>query len=743
MSVCASSRHKRDNNIETHHTRRAAETRCGQPLSSRNHEVASHRYSAATIDWPLLHWLLRCPFLSAEDMAAFCGMSHSTTTRRLAELEDRGFVEWVASACLVHSGTQRLYHLSNAGINLLATSLETDATKLARTWECDENRLLQQLPRLAHLVRVQSLIRGLLLGAPQAFGEQGHEASGAWHWVRNYHHSFPFRSRSQTLKLDAAVVFHVTRVSEGGHSDFAKFTNKLNITSNSSLKPGHWEARDTWYAALLLAGTPLQDWHVAARTLDTLISYRESPERWPVYDEFPPLLLLAENERHAQRWQQLARSCADLRLLTPLRGAIAVVPQPPRLPHSFDAWRLPWRDLVTGVPCHLAQVMSRLSHDAVPPNSDGSDAPKPLSARKQTIIVAQPYARVVFGRFNERTLSVAGKQDQSNAHAGVLRDALRLRSLQLGGRLTEILTLLLRVPGIQVVDLADLFGVQHSSMDRYLSELDRYGLLTHCRDATHTIGDRDRGNNAIQQSHLSYDPSTSVWLSDMGHWLATATQRVSPRSKQARRVASRHPRHDQGGWIPTIHNLGVYHFFALLTDRANIGKRHLAQEPAQRPRHHLIWWEAGILAERRYCYHGRWHYLRPDGAGCFQGGDKLFHFWLEWDQGSMNLSDLICKFMSYETYLASGAWRETDNRVIPHLLIVAQSFGQIRRMRKAVTIASVGDMPIVHSASGGMPLTASITLANRIDESGPTAPIWWPLFPASSSYTLSAFTPFF
>jgi hypothetical protein len=585
---------------------------------------------------------------------------------------------------------------------------------------------------------VQSVIRGLLLGAPQALGEQGRDASGAWHWVRNYRHAFAFHSRSHMLKLDAVLVFHVTRVSAGGRVALAKFIGARNPGSTSTSKQSRYEPRDDWYAALLLADAPVQDWRAATRTLDMILSYRESPERWPVYDQFPPLLVLAENVRNAERLQQLARTCADLRQLPPLRGAIAVVSHPPSLPQSNDAWQLPWRDLMTGLPCHLTQVMMRHSHDAIPPACNGSDAPKPPVARKGTVIIPQPHSHVVIGRFAERALSVTHERSQLDAHARVPRETLLLLSLQLGAHLTEILLMLLRVPGIRVVDLANLLGIQLPSMDRYLSDLDHYGLLRHYKNADHSIGDKDRSKRAFPQNHLSYDPSTSVWLSDSGHRLATSTQRMSPQSQFARRATSRHSQCVENLWVPTAHNLGVYHFFALLARAATVENYHLAQEPLQSPRHRLIWWEVGMLAERRYRYKGGWHQLRPDGAGSFRADAKLFRFWLEWDQGSMNLSDLILKFMSYETYLASGAWREALDRVIPHLLIVVQDVGQLRRMQKAATMASANYIS-PSDGVGVVPLKSSITLVSRLNESGPLAPIWWSLLPAISTPTPSTF----
>jgi hypothetical protein len=129
-----------------------------------------------------------------------------------------------------------------------------------------------------------------------------------------------------------------------------------------------------------------------------------------------------------------------------------------------------------------------------------------------------------------------------------------------------------------------------------------------------------------------------------------------------------------------------------------------------------------MLAERRYRYQGRWHYLRPDGAGCFRGDAKLLRFWLEWDQGTMNLTDLTRKFISYYLYLASGAWRESLERIVPHLLIVAQSFGQVRRMRRAAALASAAAVP-ASGAHVALSLDTSVTLASDLESNELHAPI--------------------
>src|SRR5579859_5360447 len=138
---------------------------------ARRSAPKARRYRAAALDWPLLHWLLRCPFLRAADLAIFCGLSSSTATRRLDDLERWGLLECVAPACLTRRGAQRLYYLSNAGLLAVASALGTDAAMLARIWGADERRLLTLLPLLPQLIRVQALVGGILAGAPAALGE--------------------------------------------------------------------------------------------------------------------------------------------------------------------------------------------------------------------------------------------------------------------------------------------------------------------------------------------------------------------------------------------------------------------------------------------------------------------------------------------------------------------------------------------------------------------------------------------
>lgn len=759
---------------------------------ARSSAPKARRYRAAALDWPLLHWLLRCPFLRAADLALFCGLSSSTTTRRMEDLERWGLVEWVAPACLTRRGAQRLYYLSNAGFLAVASALGTDAAMLARTWGADERRLLTLLPLLPQLVRVQALVGGILAGAPTALGEQGREARGGWHWVRDYTHRFSYRERPQRLRVDAALALHVTRICARGGVSMAKGERWSGKEGGDKRASGcenedvRWERRDRWHAAFVLADARVQDWSAAARTLDALLSFREAAERWPVYPAFPAVLLLAEDERHAEQWRALARDVADMRRLPPLAGVIAVIPRPPRLDaldacEPLDPWRLPWRDLATGASARLAAVLPPLTGSALPPSVDGHGAPSPLVDPRRVIVTPHPGPRVISGAFSERSermVAAASKDTKSSNGSGnggaedaMRRAERRLLTLRLGGRHLQTLELLFCPPGIRVADLADLLSVQLSSMDRYLSELERYGLVRRdgrealsedvvcitSADMSRAPDDAADAHHGHQMSHLSFGADTTVRLSADGQRLVAMTQGIGARSRLARRAArskarrgagldenarwnsdegAGSEREEEGDGRPrhAAHDAGVFHFFALLARAAaNENRQHSGEDMRYYDHaHRLSWWEVGPLAERRYRYRGSWHNLRPDGVGLYQTGRTRFRFWLEWDRGSMNLANLTRKFATYATYLTSGEWRETPDRVVPHLVVVVQSLGQLQRMRRAA--ADAAGALAGHPSPAGGPATrarlcASITLASRLEEAGPRAPIWWPLFP--------------
>lgn len=425
---------------------------------SRAKGRVSARFAAGAIDWELLQWLLRCPFLRMEDLATFCGVSLATMCRRLETTEAQGLVEHVRAAGLTRQGIERVYHLSNQGLHLLAAALDTGATMLGRRCGTDELRLLQHLPRIAQLVRVQTFISGVLAGAQVALGEQGRRVRGTWHWVRNYVH--PFASprpgqRRTLLQVDAALALHVTaqRIGNTGPTGTASTMERLGgaATSRSGQSDtdgwdsrADWERQDRWYAAFVLADAQVQDWTAARRTLDTLLSYHECSERWAIYQSFPPVLVLASSARHLERWLTLAREVAESRQLPALAGAVTLVPGPPDAHGELDPWRLAWRLLRTGQTISLRSLLLPLPRAAVPPGADGRGAPafRADLAPQRTITVPRQAPRVIAGHFDERAQALVNRAayppDWRHAQVSLPAPSPVVSASTAGGRIQQV-----------------------------------------------------------------------------------------------------------------------------------------------------------------------------------------------------------------------------------------------------------------------------------------------------------------
>src|SRR5438093_13631648 len=83
--------------------------------------------SLADVDWRLLHWLLRYPLQRADDLVVGVARwaSRATVYRHVQALEAHELVESVLPKT---PGTgKRLYHVSNAGLHLLARHMNRPA----------------------------------------------------------------------------------------------------------------------------------------------------------------------------------------------------------------------------------------------------------------------------------------------------------------------------------------------------------------------------------------------------------------------------------------------------------------------------------------------------------------------------------------------------------------------------------------------------------------------------------------
>src|SRR6266852_4203453 len=277
--------------------------------------------SLAEIDWRLLHWLLRYPLQRTDDLVVGVARwaSRATVYRHVQGLEARGLLESVLPKT---PGTgKRLYYLSNPGLHLLAKHLDTPAPGLARRWQVDEAGLLRLLPRLPTLLLLQEVVNGLVTHAAEAMTTQGRRPRLVrWTWQRDVMHRCLYREQRMRFFVDGTVALCI-RTQQGESSRL-----------------------DQWYGLFILS-TELDDERLMRLRLERLLCWRESPERWPVYQHMLPVLILARSQRQRDHWQRAAMATALKLRLDPLVGALACLPetQSPQV----NPWMLNWRTLAT------------------------------------------------------------------------------------------------------------------------------------------------------------------------------------------------------------------------------------------------------------------------------------------------------------------------------------------------------------------------------------------------------------
>jgi hypothetical protein len=293
------------------------------------------------VDIRLLQWLLRYPFQRAEDLALATGSSNATVYRHLKVLQNRDLIERVAPASLGAS-TCWLFHLSNLGLQVLAINEQEDPADLARTWRTDERGLLRLLPRLSSLVALQECINGLVAYAPEALAHDGRRSEVRWHWVRDYALRFPYREKVLRCTADAALLLRVRPKMADGLS-----------------------AQEQWYSLFVLLDAEIAGARWLKQRLGRLLCYRESAERWPVYQHFPPALVLVSTQHRMELWQRCAMETATSLHVAPLTGAIACLSEKQNMT-SFNFWRLAWKTLSTNVLCKLQHLLHPLPIEATP-----------------------------------------------------------------------------------------------------------------------------------------------------------------------------------------------------------------------------------------------------------------------------------------------------------------------------------------------------------------------------------------
>lgn len=623
-------------------------------------------------DIRLLQWLLRYPFQRAEDLALATGRCIATVYRHLKILYNKGLIERVAPA-VFGTGNCWLYHLSNLGLHVLAVLEQVEATDLARMWRTDERGLLRLLPRLSSLVLLQECINGLVAQAPEALANLGRRSEVRWHWVRDYTHHFIYREKLMRCTADAALLLRAHQKRETGMS-----------------------AQEQWYSLFVLFDAEIANARWLKQRLGRLLCYRESAERWPVYQHFPPVLVLVTTSHRMELWQRCAMEAATALHVTPLSGVVTCVPESNQSA-PVNPWRLAWKHLSTLVSCKLQHLLHPLPIEAIPPGlwdhqtidtmqrhaTPTNDIDTPSSPTRKR-------SKIIIGDYLDR--AQAPLKDQTG-DSRAEEKSIALLGLGLGHRHLALQQLLFTYPLLHVGEMAALLERDVSSIERYLRVLQRSGCLV----------------------SMMTDGGQRWRLSERGLRLIAATQHINLQSIATLEESDGGASLVQRGVEVLVHHLehtaGIYEFFASLSQAAS-------EERLQGREHRLLWWETGASCERRYRDHDHWHNLRPDALAAYQVGEQRMRFWLEWDRATMGRRDLVAKLKTYEQYVASREWFKQE-AALPLLLVVTPDPGQELRLGRVAT-ATLTD---------GCGLIIRTTTLTRMCEQGLLGPIWDQVLP--------------
>jgi predicted transcriptional regulator len=573
-----------------------------------------------------------------------------------------------------------LYHLSNLGLHVLAVHELADSADLARAWRTDERGLLRLLPRLSSLVTLQECIYGLVAHAPEALSHLGRRSEVRWHWVRDYANRFSYREKVMRCAADAALLLRVRTITANGLS-----------------------AQEHWYSLFVLLDAEIADARWLKQRLGRLLCYRESAERWPVYQHFPPVLVLISTSHRMELWQRCAMGAATALHVAPLSGVVACEPDSSQSA-SDNPWRLAWKNLSTNVSCKLQRLLHPLPIEAIPPGlwdhqttdtmqrhatpTNEMDTPSSLTRKRSKIIV---------GNYLERAKALQkDPMDDSRAE----EKSIAYLGLNLEHRHLDLLQLLFTYPLLHVREMTALLEREVSSMERYLRVLQRSGCIV----------------------SMMTDGGQRWRLCARGLRLIAATQYISIQSIATQQESDGGASLVQRGVEVLVrhleHTAGIYGFFASLSQAAS-------EERLQGREHRLLWWETGAACERRYRDHDQWHNLRPDALAEYQVGRQRVRFWLEWDRGTMGTRDLVAKLRTYGQYVASREWFKQE-AALPLLLVVTPDPGQEMRLGRVAT-ATLTDR---------CGLIIRTTTLTRLREQGLLGPIWDQVLPHSEGTDL-------
>ncbi|MGH2484927.1 MAG: replication-relaxation family protein [Ktedonobacterales bacterium] len=290
---------------------------------------------------------------------------------------------------------------------------------------------------------------------------------------------------------------------------------------------------------------------------------------------------------------------------------------------------------------------------------------------------------------------------------------------QVEGRHQLVLDLLAAHPLLSPTDLAAVLDLDAETSLRYLTHLERLGLVrmdaplqaaiptTECnwkRGAASTVG----------RGYVLTQPAVYLLATQGGVPMARSLKSSLHTTESMRNRTSYHPvtsyMHDVLACQRIAeHTRGVYTFFSML-------HRTLRTVPCSTPpkANRVVWWETGRACMRHYRVQHGWHAIRPDGAAEVIIAGRPLSFWLEWDRSTMGLRDLRAKFTAYAEYVRSREWRTDGNLPLPQLLIVTSEEAQETRICEAFSSC----------VSAPLSLHVYIAISRQIEEHGPLEAIW-------------------
>jgi DNA-binding IclR family transcriptional regulator len=402
---------------------------------NRKQRTQARAIPTETLRSQLLLWLLHHPLQRSEDLLLALDTSSASLYRLLATAEEQGEIEYIQQA-------SRWYYLSNQGLLAAAVQEQAEVKGLARIWEADERGLLQLLPRLHQLTRLQELVNGLARHAPRILAyEDGTLADIEWSWRRDLSHHFLTHVRATSYHADAALCLY---------------------RYPSSAQQQNGDKTGVFLTYLLLLDRLTDDEQTIRSRLVSLLQYRES--RRAFYATFPAVLVVTETVRRRDRWHRQAQEALrTLRLQIPLQGAITQV-DPDEMTIA-STWSLPWQRLGEQRSCRIQDLLIPMPLEALPP-----DLLIPRVEGGQSRIQKR---RVLIGKFQQRAEALNMEQETEDLLA-------LLGSVVLRPRYVALLHLLYQAPLLSASEIVDLTADTDLTLPtaiRYLQQLQQWKCI--------------------------------------------------------------------------------------------------------------------------------------------------------------------------------------------------------------------------------------------------------------------------